>query len=51
MTKLVGIDFTARDLQAKLKAKGLKQKHLMDLLLLVILPKEQFSSLENLTFD
>ena len=51
----VGIDFTARDLQASLKAKGLpweKSKAFDGSAVLGdFLPKEQFSSLEKLTFE
>ena len=51
----VGIDFTARDLQAKLKAKGLpwEKAKAFDGSAVVgdFLPKEQFSSLENITFE
>jgi 2-keto-4-pentenoate hydratase/2-oxohepta-3-ene-1,7-dioic acid hydratase in catechol pathway len=51
----VGIDFTARDLQAKLKAKGLpwEKAKAFDGSAVIgdFLPKEQFSSLENLTFE
>lgn len=51
----VGIDFTARDLQANLKAKGLpwEKAKAFDGSAVVgdFLPKEQFSSLENLTFE
>ena len=51
----VGIDFTARDLQNKLKSKGLpweKAKAFDGSAVIVdFLPKEQFSSLENLTFE
>ncbi len=51
----VGIDFTARDLQANLKAKGLpwdKAKGFDGSAVIGdFLPKEQFSSSENLTFE
>lgn len=51
----VGIDFTARDLQQKLKAKGLPWEiaKAFDGSAVIgdFLPKEQFSSLENLTFE
>ncbi len=51
----VGIDFTARDLQATLKAKGLpwEKAKAFDGSAVIgdFLPKEQFSSLENLTFE
>ena len=51
----VGIDFTARDLQAKLKAKGLpwEKAKAFDGSAVIgeFLPKSQFSSLENITFD
>ena len=51
----VGIDFTARDLQAKLKAKGLpwEKAKAFDGSAVIgdFLPKERFSSLENLTFE
>jgi 2-keto-4-pentenoate hydratase/2-oxohepta-3-ene-1,7-dioic acid hydratase in catechol pathway len=51
----VGIDFTARDLQAKLKAKGLpwEKAKAFDGSAVIgeFLAKEQFSSLENLTFE
>ncbi|MBC5842317.1 MAG: fumarylacetoacetate hydrolase family protein [Flavobacteriaceae bacterium] len=51
----VGIDFTARDLQANLKAKGLpwEKSKAFDGSAVIgdFLPKEQFSSLENLTFE
>ncbi len=51
----VGIDFTARDLQKKLKAKGLPWEiaKAFDGSAVIgdFLPKEQFSSLENLTFE
>lgn len=51
----VGIDFTARDLQAKLKAKGLpwEKAKAFDGSAVIgdFLPKEQFSSSENLTFE
>ena len=51
----VGIDFTARDLQAKLKSKGLpwEKAKAFDGSAVIgeFLPKSQFSSLENLTFE
>lgn len=51
----VGIDFTARDLQAKLKEKGLpwEKAKAFDGSAVIgdFLPKEQFNSLENLTFE
>lgn len=51
----VGIDFTARDLQQKLKAKGLPWEiaKAFDGSAVIgdFLPKEQFNSLENLTFE
>ncbi|SEA76525.1 2-keto-4-pentenoate hydratase/2-oxohepta-3-ene-1,7-dioic acid hydratase (catechol pathway) [Flavobacterium gillisiae] len=51
----VGIDFTARDLQAKLKAKGLpwEKAKAFDGSAVIgdFLQKERFSSLENLTFE
>jgi 2-keto-4-pentenoate hydratase/2-oxohepta-3-ene-1,7-dioic acid hydratase in catechol pathway len=51
----VGIDFTARDLQAKLKAKGLpwEKAKAFDGSAVIgdFLPKAQFSSLENITFE
>lgn len=51
----VGIDFTARDLQAKLKAKGLpwEKAKAFDGSAVVgdFLSKEQFSSMENITFE
>ncbi|WP_140486758.1 fumarylacetoacetate hydrolase family protein [Flavobacterium sp. GSA192] len=51
----VGIDFTARDLQNTLKAKGLpwEKAKAFDGSAVIgdFLPKEQFSSLENLTFE
>jgi 2-keto-4-pentenoate hydratase/2-oxohepta-3-ene-1,7-dioic acid hydratase in catechol pathway len=51
----VGIDFTARDLQASLKAKGLpwEKAKAFDGSAVIgdFLPKEQFSSRENLTFE
>lgn len=51
----VGIDFTARDLQAKLKSKGLpwEKAKAFDGSAVIgeFLPKEQFSSVENLTFE
>jgi 2-keto-4-pentenoate hydratase/2-oxohepta-3-ene-1,7-dioic acid hydratase in catechol pathway len=51
----VGIDFTARDLQAKLKAKSLpwEKAKAFDGSAVIgdFLPKEQFSSLENITFE
>ncbi|MFV5695623.1 fumarylacetoacetate hydrolase family protein [Flavobacterium sp. LB3P122] len=51
----VGIDFTARDLQSKLKAKGLpwEKAKAFDGSAVIgeFLPKNQFSSLENITFE
>ncbi|MGZ9675417.1 fumarylacetoacetate hydrolase family protein [Flavobacterium sp. GNP001] len=51
----VGIDFTARDLQDKLKAKGLpwEKAKAFDGSAVIgeFLPKSEFSSLENLTFE
>jgi 2-keto-4-pentenoate hydratase/2-oxohepta-3-ene-1,7-dioic acid hydratase in catechol pathway len=51
----VGIDFTARDLQEKLKAKGLpwEKAKAFDGSAVIgeFLPKSQFSSQENLTFE
>ena len=51
----VGIDFTARDLQDKLKAKGLpwEKAKAFDGSAVIgeFLPKSQFSSLENITFE
>lgn len=51
----VGIDFTARDLQQSLKAKGLpwEKAKAFDGSAVIgdFLPKEQFSSLENITFE
>ena len=51
----LGIDFTARDLQAKLKEKGLpwEKAKAFDGSAVIgdFLPKSQFSSLENLTFE
>ncbi|MFQ3174311.1 MAG: 2-keto-4-pentenoate hydratase/2-oxohepta-3-ene-1,7-dioic acid hydratase in catechol pathway [Flavobacterium sp.] len=51
----VGIDFTARDLQAKLKVKGLpwEKAKAFDGSAVIgdFLPKGQFSSLENITFE
>ncbi|MFT4973108.1 MAG: 2-keto-4-pentenoate hydratase/2-oxohepta-3-ene-1,7-dioic acid hydratase in catechol pathway [Saprospiraceae bacterium] len=51
----VGIDFTARDLQSKLKGKGLpwEKAKAFDGSAVIgdFLPKEQFSSLENITFE
>ncbi|CAM3985473.1 fumarylacetoacetate hydrolase family protein [Flavobacterium sinopsychrotolerans] len=51
----VGIDFTARDLQDKLKAKGLpwEKAKAFDGSAVIgeFLPKNQFSSLENITFE
>jgi 2-keto-4-pentenoate hydratase/2-oxohepta-3-ene-1,7-dioic acid hydratase in catechol pathway len=51
----VGIDFTARDLQAKLKEKGLpwEKAKAFDGSAVVgeFLPKSQFVSLENVTFE
>ncbi len=51
----LGIDFTARDLQNQLKSKGLpwEKAKAFDGSAVIgdFLPKEQFSSLENLTFE
>ncbi|KVV14193.1 fumarylacetoacetate hydrolase family protein [Flavobacterium sp. TMP13] len=51
----VGIDFTARDLQSKLKEKGLPWEKAKafdgSAVLGDFLPKSQFSSLENITFE
>lgn len=51
----VGIDFTARDLQQSLKAKGLPWEKAKafdgSAVLGDFLPKAQFSSLENITFE
>tara|TARA_R110000868_G_scaffold29106_7_gene108474 strand:+ start:717 stop:1328 length:612 start_codon:yes stop_codon:yes gene_type:complete len=51
----VGIDFTARDLQQSLKSKGLpwEKAKAFDGSSVIgdFLPKEQFSSLENITFE
>jgi len=51
----VGIDFTARDVQEKLKAKGLpwEKAKAFDGSAVIgeFLPKNQFSSLENITFE
>ncbi|MCV9928255.1 fumarylacetoacetate hydrolase family protein [Flavobacterium sp. LS1R49] len=51
----VGIDFTARDLQEKLKQKGLpwEKAKAFDGSAVIgdFLPKTQFSSLENITFE
>ncbi|MGO4904421.1 fumarylacetoacetate hydrolase family protein [Flavobacterium sp. W20_MBD1_R3] len=51
----VGIDFTARDLQDKLKAKGLpwEKAKAFDGSAVIgeFLPKNQFSSVENITFE
>ena len=51
----VGIDFTARDLQAKLKAKGLpwEKAKAFDGSAVIgdFLPKTQFVSLENVNFE
>ena len=51
----VGIDFTARDLQQKLKSKGLpwEKAKAFDGSAVIgdFLAKEQFSSLENITFE
>ena len=51
----VGIDFTARDLQDKLKAKGLpwEKAKAFDGSAVIgeFLPKKQFKSLENITFE
>ena len=51
----VGIDFTARDLQDELKAKGLpwEKAKAFDGSAVIgeFLPKKQFNSLENITFE
>ncbi|WP_310381489.1 fumarylacetoacetate hydrolase family protein [Flavobacterium sp.] len=51
----VGIDFTARDLQDQLKSKGLPWEKAKSFdgsaVIGEFLPKTQFSSLENLTFE
>lgn len=51
----VGIDFTARDLQAQLKAKGLPWEKAKSFdgsaVIGEFLPKKQFNSLENITFE
>ena len=51
----VGIDFTARDLQGELKAKGLpwEKAKAFDGSAVIgeFLPKNKFSSLENITFE
>jgi 2-keto-4-pentenoate hydratase/2-oxohepta-3-ene-1,7-dioic acid hydratase in catechol pathway len=51
----VGIDFTARDLQNELKAKGLpwEKSKAFDGSAVIgdFLPKSQFNSLENITFE
>jgi 2-keto-4-pentenoate hydratase/2-oxohepta-3-ene-1,7-dioic acid hydratase in catechol pathway len=51
----VGIDFTARDLQDKLKSKGLPWEIAKSFdgsaVIGDFLPKSQFSSLENVTFE
>jgi 2-keto-4-pentenoate hydratase/2-oxohepta-3-ene-1,7-dioic acid hydratase in catechol pathway len=51
----VGIDFTARDLQNELKAKGLPWEKAKSFdgsaIIGEFLPKSQFNSLENLTFE
>ena len=51
----VGIDFTARDLQAKLKEKGLpwEKAKAFDGSAVIgdFLPKKEFVSMENLTFE
>lgn len=51
----VGIDFTARDLQAKLKSKGLPWEKAKSFdgsaVIGEFLPKKQFNSLENITFE
>lgn len=51
----VGIDFTARDLQNELKAKGLpwEKAKAFDGSAVIgeFLPKKQFNSLENITFE
>jgi len=51
----VGIDFTARDLQNELKAKGLPWEKAKSFdgsaVIGEFLPKKQFNSLENITFE
>jgi len=51
----VGIDFTARDLQAQLKTKGLPWEKAKSFdgsaVIGDFLPKKQFNSLENITFE
>lgn len=51
----VGIDFTARDLQEELKSKGLPWEKAKSFdgsaVLGDFLPKKQFNSLENITFE
>ena len=51
----VGIDFTARDLQKELKAKGLPWEKAKSFdgsaVIGEFLPKSQFNSLENVTFE
>lgn len=51
----VGIDFTARDLQAKLKLKGLPWEKAKSFdgsaVIGEFLPKKHFNSLENVTFE
>ncbi len=51
----VGIDFTARDLQNELKAKGLPWEKAKSFdgsaVIGEFLPKNQFNSLENITFE
>jgi 2-keto-4-pentenoate hydratase/2-oxohepta-3-ene-1,7-dioic acid hydratase in catechol pathway len=51
----VGIDFTARDLQNELKAKGLPWEKAKSFdgsaVIGEFLPKSQFNSLENITFE
>jgi 2-keto-4-pentenoate hydratase/2-oxohepta-3-ene-1,7-dioic acid hydratase in catechol pathway len=51
----VGIDFTARDLQAVLKSKGLPWEKAKSFdgsaVIGEFLPKKQFNSLENITFE
>ena len=51
----VGIDFTARDLQTKLKTKGLPWEIAKSFdgsaVIGEFLPKSQFNSLENITFE
>jgi 2-keto-4-pentenoate hydratase/2-oxohepta-3-ene-1,7-dioic acid hydratase in catechol pathway len=51
----VGIDFTARDLQSELKAKGLPWEKAKSFdgsaVIGDFLPKSQFNSMENITFE